>query len=193
MNDAKGISVKRTWRRFVPPVYRWLRSTLALIGVLMIVYHAGFELSQIVSPSMAPTLRGDASMNGDWVLTERVSYWFRRPRRWEVIALMNREGLLIMKRVVGLPGERVSMADGQIRINGEVVARPASLAGIKYHAFGNIYNGREVACGDGYFVLGDDSKDSYDSRYEGPFEAGRLRGRAWLIVGPSGRRGWVNP
>ena len=50
-----------------------------------------------------------------------------------------------------------------------------------------------VDCGDGYFLLGDDSADSWDSRYEGPFERWRVRGRAWLIVGPSGRRGWVNP
>jgi signal peptidase I len=159
----------------------------------MVIYHVGFELSQIVSPSMAPTLRGDGSMNGDWVLSERVTYWFRGPGRWEVIALMNKEGVLIMKRVVGLPGERVSLVDGEVRVNGQAVKRPASIAGIKYHAFGNVHNGHEVDCGNGYFVLGDDSKDSYDSRYEGPFEAWRLRGRAWVIVGPSGRRGWINP
>src|SRR5258706_10106255 len=133
MNDPQRKSDKRRWRRIPPPVYRWLRGTLALVGLLMVIYHVGFELSQIVSPSMAPTLRGDASMTGDWVLTERVSYWFRGPRRWEVIALMNKEGVLIMKRVVGLPGERVSLVDGEVRINGQVVKRPASIAGIKYH------------------------------------------------------------
>jgi signal peptidase I len=175
-------------------VYRWARATLAVIGILMIVYHVGFELSQITSPSMAPTLQGDETMNGDWVLAERVSFWFRHPRRWEVISLINKEGNLIMKRVVGLPGERVSMtAGGEIRINGKAVARPASLSAIEYRAFGNLFHDREVDCKDGYFVLGDDSKDSYDSRYEGPFAPWRVRGRAWLVVGPAGRRGWVNP
>jgi signal peptidase I len=192
MDKAKRPVAKARWRRFAGPVYRWLRGTLAMIGLLMLVYHAGFDMSQIVSPSMSPTLQGDSSMNGDWVLTEHVSYRFRTPRRWEVVALIDRDGNLVMKRVVGLPGERVGLVNGEIRINGQVVSRPAYLAGLKYYAFGRFHNGGEADCGEGYFVLGDDSRDSFDSRYEGAFESWRLRGRPWLIVGPSGRRGWVN-
>ncbi len=44
------------------------------------------DLSVVVSPSMAPTLRGTAVANGDRVLTEKVTYRFRMPRRWEGIA-----------------------------------------------------------------------------------------------------------
>jgi signal peptidase I len=98
-----------------------------------------------------------------------------------------------MKRVVGLPGERVQVVDGQVVIDGRRVERPASLAFLNYLSIGKLHSGRAVECGDGYFLLGDDSADSWDSRYQGPFERWRVRGRAWLIVGPSERVGWVNP
>jgi hypothetical protein len=46
------------------------------------------------------------------------------------------------------------------------VPRPASLEPLTYYAYGNLQNGATVACGDGYFVVGDDSRDSQDSRFE---------------------------
>ena len=174
-------------------VYRRCRGALAFIGLLLLIYHLGFGLSQVVSPSMSPTLRGDSSLDGDWVLSERVSLWFRRPRRGEVIQFVDKDGNEVMKRVVGLPGERVQLVDGDVVIDGKVAPRPASLGFIKYFAFGKVYGGKAIDCGDGYFVLGDDSRDSYDSRYEGPFESWRVRGRAWLRVWPRGRIGKVNP
>ena len=48
-------------------------------------------------------------------------------------------------------------------------------------------------CGDGYFVLGDDTRDSQDSRFEGPVERRRIVGRVWLRIWPPRRIGWVNP
>jgi signal peptidase I len=83
--------------------------------------------------------------------------------------------------------------DGEVVIDGKVAPRPASLGFIKYFAFGKVYGGKAIDCGDGYFVLGDDSHDSYDSRYEGSFETWRVRRRAWLRVWPRGRFGAVNP
>ena len=48
-----------------------------------------------------------------------------------------------------------------------------------------------MPCGSGYYVLGDDLKDSDDSRFNGPVPADRIMGRAWLIVWPMKRLGWV--
>lgn len=174
-------------------VLRVVEHFLAAAGLVLILYHLGFDLSVMTSPSMAPTLQGTCFANGDWVLTEKVSYWFRQPRRWEVVTLRNGDGVQIMKRVVGLPREGVSMRKGEIQIDGHPLTRPGSLAGLKYYSYGNIAGDRVVNCGHGYYLLGDDSKDSQDSRYEGPYAPEQLRGRAWFILWPLARIGWVNP
>lgn len=97
-----------------------LEHALALVGIGFAVYHLCFVVSRNTSPSMSPTIQGTEWGNGDLIVTERVSYWFRAPSRWEVAMIRNREGTLIMKRVIGLPGERVQiLRGGQIMINGE--------------------------------------------------------------------------
>jgi signal peptidase I len=131
--------------------------------------------------------------DGDWVLSERVSYWFRRPRRWEVVAFESNDGLPVMKRVVGLPGEEVALRQGRVLINGSPAAYPAELEGIKYVPGGMLDRGRAAKCGEGYFVLGDDSQDSQDSRYDGPVAPGRIERRVWLVVWPLSRLRCVTP
>jgi len=173
---------------------RRIRDVLAIVGGGVIVYHLFFNVSRVVSPSMAPTLRGTTATNGDWVLTETLTYRLRKPHRWELVQFYDEEGVVVMKRVVGLPGETISLRDGRPVIDGTLIQPPATLQFLHYYAFGPYsHGGKETACGDGYFLLGDDSKDSQDSRYEGPLSPERLNGRPWLIVSPWGRAGLVNP
>lgn len=184
-------------RRRLPGARRMLRlaeRAFAVTGLLLVVYHIGFHLSVISSASMAPTLQGESLLNGDMVLAEKVSYWFRKPRRWEVVMFRDDDGMLVMKRVVGLPGETIAIRDWDkgVLINGAPVAQPRSLETIKYLAYGNLTGGKAVACSDGYFIMGDDSKDSQDSRFTGPLKPQRIRARAWLLVRPLSRFGFVN-
>lgn len=178
---------------FVGRVFHFIRNTLALIGLLLIIYHLCFDLSVVVSSSMAPTLIGEGGPGSDWVLSERISYWVRRPRRWEVVWFRNVEGFLVAKRVVGLPGDEVSLRDQRPIINGSLLPFPPSLSFLRYYSWGDLNAGKSVRCGDAYFVFGDDSKDSADSRFDGPVAVEEIRGRAWLIVWPPSRVGFVNP
>ena len=66
----------------------------AAIGLAFVVYSVGFDISVVTSGAMAPTLQGSAFGDGDVVLTEKLSYWFRGPRRWEVLTFRNSEGIL---------------------------------------------------------------------------------------------------
>jgi signal peptidase I len=177
---------------------RWLvrqaERILAAFGLAALVYWTCFDYSCIVSESMAPTLLGTGFRHGDRVLTERVSYWFRQPRRWEVVAIRKDDGSQIMKRVVGLPGEKMQMLrGGRILINGEEIAPPRELNFLSYFPFGNLTAGQAEDCGSGFYVLGDFSRDSDDSRYNGPVPSEQILGRAWLILWPTERRNFVNP
>ena len=172
---------------------RWIERCLALFGLVTIFYLVCFNYSRVTSKSMSPTLQGEAWESGDRVLTERVSYWFRQPRRWEVITFRARDGAQVMKRVIGLPGEKVRMFQGgKILIDGEEIRPPPELGFLDYFPYGSLMPDKPPAeCGDGYFVLGDFARDSDDSRFNGPVPPEDVIGRAWLIVGPKGRRGFV--
>jgi signal peptidase I len=172
---------------------RWLERALAVVGLVMIVYHAAFDISVVTSESMAPTLLGRNVESGDWVLTEKVSYWFRDPHRWEVVRLRTEKGDSIVKRVVGLPGEEMSVRDKIPVIDGQPTPPPRRLAFLKYWALGNLFQGASVPCGDGFYVMGDDSRDSQDSRFEGPVKREEIQGRIMFIVWPLYRFGPVSP
>ena len=179
-------------RRLVRGALRWVEHGLALFGALVLLFLLTLDVSVIVSTSMSPTLQMANYRNGDHILTEKVTKWFRGPRRWEVITYINEDGRLFVKRVVGLPGETVQLSrDMHLMINGEPVESPDALDR-QYLRFGNLVSGQAVACGDGYFVLGDDTKDSDDSRFNGTVTSDRIVGRAWLIISPLSRFGFVN-
>jgi signal peptidase I len=150
------------------------------------------DISVIVSSSMQPTLAGTSADNSDRVITEKVTYCFRAPRRWEVITFTNSTGEKRMKRVVRLPGESVQMlVSNELLIDGRRVEPPPALD-VRYIKYGNLMDGKTVPCGDGYYVLGDDLKDSDDSRFNDPVPASHILGRTWLIVWPYTRFGFVN-
>ena len=164
---------------------------MAIIGLCFIIYHICFELTAMTSDSMAPTLNGTSYATGDRILLEKISGRFRAPKRWEIYFYYDTEGNPVAKRVVGLPGERISIRTNGICINGTALSRPKDLERVKYYDYGSLANGREVECGQGYFMLGDSSRDSFDSRYTGLVTKERFRGRVWCIVSPRAHAGFV--
>lgn len=170
---------------------RALERVLAVLGLCALVHHACLDCTVIVSNSMAPALRGEDEATGDLVLVEKLTRHLRAPRRWEIHQFHTAEGLLVAKRIVGLPGERVSLRDGALCIDGSPLPVPPELAHLRYLAYGNLGSGREVDCGAGYYVLGDDTRDSFDSRFAGTLARERFLGRAWFVLSPAAHRGFV--
>lgn len=190
MNDVQGKTSRK--RKLLRCAVRYVEHVLAIFGALVLLFWLFFNYSNVVSPSMSPTLQGSASKY-DSVLTEKASYWFRRPRRWEVVTFCDDEGTQIMKRVVGLPGEKVQMLrHGRLFIDGKELTPPAELCFLHYFPYGNLADDKVVDCGEGYYLLGDFSRDSGDSRFSGPIDPKKIIGRAWLIVRPSERMGVVH-
>jgi signal peptidase I len=65
-------------------------------------------------------------LDGDRVLIDRAAFHFRRPQRWEIAAFRRAEeaGKILIKRVVGLPGESVQIQNGDVYINGQIQRKP---------------------------------------------------------------------
>jgi len=178
---------------------RWAERCLAVGGAVLIVYLAGFEASEVVSPSMAPTLQGDGAgrPGNDWILTERISTRFGPPPRFELLAFQSEEGLLVAKRVVAYGGERVRIVDdGALEVDGAVRPLPPDAADVRYLRAGCLRPhddpeaAHTVAPGTA-FVLGDDSQDSWDSRFTRGIPEERWRGRVVAVVWPPSRWTWL--
>ncbi len=175
-------------------ILRWVERVLAIMGLFFVIYFVAFNFSFVISGSMSPTLQGENLKSADCVLSEKITYWFRNPRRWELVMYHNEEdGIQIMKRVAGLPGETISIKGKWISVNGSPIERPPSLKFLRYYPYGNMEKGAKVSCGTGYYVLGDFTTDSQDSRFEGPLAPERIRARPWLTVWPLSRFGFINP
>jgi signal peptidase I len=168
-------------------ILQWLlrpaRHLLALFGLVTLVYFTCFDLSAVSYFSTRQSRKGTfGAADGDYLLTERITCWCRSPRRWEPITCRRDNGQVAVRRVVGLPGETIGIRkSGQPVVDGQPVDRPPELASLDYLPVCNVHQGKEVACGDGYFVLGDDSMDVQDSRFEPPVPADALVGRPWLL------------
>ncbi len=113
------------------------------------------------SESMEPTLQA-----GGRILIDRTAFWFRAPQRWQVIVFRCPDSPreLCVKRIAGLPGERVRIHRGQVYVHKKpqpppIVVRYGPRRGQE------LGDSPEYTLGPGdYFVLGDNSIVSEDSR-----------------------------
>ena len=140
---------------------------------------------KIPTGSMRPNL-----MEGDRIFVDKLTYRFREPQRGEVIVFkypLDRKKDFV-KRLIALGGEAVEIREGQIYINGRRLENPLSIATRFYYNrddwdFGK--QGQKVQVPPGhFFVLGDNSAQSSDSRNWGFVAHKDVVGRAVLIWWP---------
>lgn len=128
--------------------------------------------------SMVPALA-----EGERVLVDRLAYWTGRPRRGDVVLLRGLPGAgpgLLLKRVVGLPGETVTLARDRLHVNTSILDLGRPVIGSS--------PGRWALGPDAYFVLSENLAIGTDSRHTGPVHSSDLLGRAWLVYAPTVRR-----
>ena len=166
------------------------------------------EVFNISGSDMAPTLLGNKKdrygrvihNSGDRLVVEKISYHFSDPKRGELAVFHTdkcapyMKGQFFIKRVVALPGERVSIRPPYIFINGRRLTEPSIFKKISEEMGGYVLDGRlddsasEVTLApDEYFVMGDNSKLSFDSRFFGPVERDQFIGKAVRIIWPPDR------
>ncbi len=140
---------------------------------------------KIPSGSMHPTL-----LEGDRILVTKFLYHFRRPQHGEIVVFRYPEDPKrpFIKRLVGVGGDRVEIKDGHLLINGQPPATPA-LNLVTYYNQGPYGQENQVITvpPESYFVLGDNSGPSHDSRFWGFVPKRLLIGRAVCIFWPPSR------
>lgn len=139
-------------KRLLPVCVTLLAAAAAVCWVLF------FEKARVYGHSMEPALKDDQT-----VLVDKLAYRLGEPERFDVIVFRDRreEGRYYMKRIVGLPGETVQIADGRVTIDGVLLEEPSEREEIRDARRAS----EPVVLGQAeYFVLGDNRNGSSDSR-----------------------------
>ena len=140
----------------------------------MIVHFFLAQATVVYGQSMEPNLYQHQRL-----VVDKISFRLHPPQRGDIVVLdlPNMEEMLV-KRVVGLPGERVSVEDGIVYINGEPLTEPFPHDLIAYDM-------PEMTLAPlHYFVLGDNRGNSNDSRSFGGIHRDHIVGRVWLRYWP---------
>ena len=187
------------WKQ--PRLPRWVRiavvgrnpkATLARVAVLIVTCFIVFKFIllpiRVEGISMLPNYK-----DRSWNLVNRFAYLRHEPQRGDVVGIrFSRAGtntpadihqaanwlepphVMLLKRIVGLPGETVAFADGHVLINGEVLDEP-------YEKYTCDWNRPAVQLGpDEYFVVGDNRSMPWENHVKGRAQRSQIVGKAIL-------------
>lgn len=133
---------------------------------------------------MDPTFR-----DGEQLIVEKVSVKYKDLERGEVAIFKHPENpaMLLIKRVIGLPGDTILLSDGDILINGEIYMEQYLSDDVQTWGKNHIVDEEELNLGeDEYVLLGDNRENSLDSRSYGPINEENIVGRSFVVYLPLG-------
>lgn len=170
--DSVPEEQKPGWRRTILDTLE----TIVLSLVLFLAINAISERIRVESISMQPTL-----YPGDYVIVNKLAYRFKgNPDRGDVIVFRyppNPEAIPYIKRVIGLPGDRIHVANGKVYVNDQSVIEPYLVVPTNRGGDWTVPAGQ-------LFVMGDNRNNSSDSRSWGYVPLENIIGRAELIYLP---------
>jgi signal peptidase I len=150
------------------------RHTLIRIAVLVVICFVTFKFIllpvRIAGISMEPTYR-----NHQIHCVNRLAYRRHEPQRGDVVSVrFAGESVMLMKRIIALPGESVSFHNGHAYINGELLDEP-------YLKNDCDWNHEPIACGPGqYYIVGDNRSMPFELHTQGRAGRERIFGKLFL-------------
>jgi signal peptidase I len=170
--DALSEEQKSGWRRTLLDTLETILLSLALFFAI----NAVSERIRVESISMQPTL-----FPGDYVIVNKLAYRFNHaPQRGDVIVFKyppDPDAIPYIKRIIGLPGDQVHIADGKVYINGQLTLEPWLKVTTDRGGDWSVPEGQ-------LFVMGDNRNNSSDSRSWGFVPLKNIIGRAEVIYLP---------
>jgi signal peptidase I len=163
-------------RHWLVALFFDLGSTLIPAIVIALLIHVFLaQATRVYGQSMEPNLHTDQRL-----VIEKLSYHFHGPRRGDVVVIHDPSGSpeLLIKRVIGLPGERITVTDGRVYVDGTALDEP-------YLTQPTTGGGRSwIVPPLNVFVMGDNRSASRDSRIFGPVPLDQIVGHAVLRYWP---------
>ncbi len=162
----------------------WETIKIIIISLIIIlpVRHYLIQPFYVKGQSMEPNFH-----DNEYLIIDEISYRFNQPARGEIVVLRypQNPSEYYIKRIIGLPGERLVIDGGRVKIYNQEKPGGFILDESSYLADGVFTAGNVdlILKDDEYYVLGDNRESSKDSRYFGPLKREFIIGRTWL-------RGW---
>lgn len=170
-----------------------IQTLLLVFAVFLVVYIFLFRPFQVSGSSMYPTFH-----DKEYILTNIIALKLGHPKLGDVIVFKapNDPEKDYIKRVMGMPGDTVSIKNGDVYINGNLIDQSAYLAPtVKTYGGSFLRENQPVTVPtDSYFVIGDNRSGSSDSREWGFLPAKNLIGKSLFVYWPLNKMGLVkNP
>ena len=167
-----------------------LQVVVFAVSLFLFTYLLVLQPHKIRGDSMQPNFP-----DGEHLLTDKVTYRFSTPKRGDVIVFKapGTENEEFIKRIIALPGEKVSIKEGKIHINDKKLDE--AYLSQTLNTSGGLFlgEGEEMRVPDNsYFVMGDNRPFSSDSRVWGFVPKNKITGRAWIVYWPIGEAGAVD-
>ncbi|MEK7516415.1 MAG: signal peptidase I [Patescibacteria group bacterium] len=173
-------------RRFLTSLGEFVEVALVALAIIIPVRYFLVQPFYVRGASMEPSF-----YDHEYLIIDELSYRFRDPERGEIVVFRYPfdPGQFFIKRIIGLPGERVRLSQGNIHIAN--AAQPDGFTLPESYLGGAGTPGeRSVELGEEeYFVMGDNRNASLDSRIFGPVKRTFIVGRVWLRGWPLSRIG----
>jgi len=164
-------------------IKEWVEPIIIALILALIIRTFIVQAFKIPTGSMRPTL-----LEGDRILVNKFIYKFKDPERGDVIVFKSPEDKKkdFIKRLIGLPGETVEIANGTVLIDNRAVQKGSVIRERYYYNRGDFGTADQYITVplDDYYVLGDNSISSRDSRYWGFLPKRSVIGKAFLIYWP---------
>ena len=159
----------------------FLETVVVALVISIVLYLFIMTPHEVIGNSMHPTYQ-----NGEYLMANKLLYRFQDPQRGDVIIFKYSDTQDFIKRVIGLPGDKVMLKDGHIYINDQLLDESAYLSNSIYTNGGEfLHEGESITVPDNeYFVCGDNRPHSSDSRTFGPISKDDIKGKAWLVYFP---------
>jgi signal peptidase I len=161
--------------------------TIVFVLAVTVLFDMAIPRSLVDGRSMQPTFE-----DGERLIVSRLHYMIEHPDRGDVLVFNSlsphEPDVMLIKRVIGLPGELIEFRNQQLYINGQLIEEPYILEAC-----------REGRCPDEswrlgrdqYFMMGDNRNNSHDSRAFGPVSIDHIVGRVIFRYWPMNRIGLV--
>ena len=162
-----------------------LREVAEVIVLAIILY---FGISFAVQAVHVEGLSMYATLDdNDYLIANKIDYRLHPPERGDIVILRppTNNSTDFIKRIIGLPGERVLIRAGVVYINGHKLDEPyLPEAWVNDANWPDNNSQGQVMGPNEYFVMGDNRNRSQDSRFFGPITRDRIDGKAWFRIWP---------
>ncbi len=175
-------------------VLDFIQSIVLALSVFVLIYMFVAQPNEVKGSSMFPNFE-----DKDYLLTDKLSYRFGNPQRGDVVVFKApvtescaETECEYIKRIIGIPGDRIKVAGGKVYLNGELLKENYLPDGTKTSPGTYSVEGVEkVIPANQYLCFGDNRGHSRDGREFGPVTKDRIVGRAFFRYWPSKSFGLV--